>query len=943
MSVAFSFMKIAAKAVLNAVGGGITGDILVEVLPEVASEVWQWWGKGRSADQIQKELEAVAQLTPAEAVKQAGEAVAVEAGERSNTEQAALTLYLTLIPDAIRQSQRRLTDPTGRTISPGFSVVKPDDLVPLLPARLPRFKPGDRPTGLGDLELVEMLGAGGFGEVWKARNHFFDGVPPVALKFCLDPTAKDRLLHHEAAVLNQVMRQGNHPGIVPLLDSYLGIEPPCLKYEFVAGGDLGGVIRDAHPRGGLPPRQAARIVQEVAEAIGFAHSLKPPIVHRDLKPANILVQRADGKLVFYVADFGIGGAAVAQALGQTRLGATRGHLLVSSLRGSYTPLYASPQQLRGEDPDPRDDVYSLGVIWYQLLTADLFVGAPAGGAWKKRLTERGMDPSLIELLEECINHTPADQPANAAVVAERIAAIIDKKKPPWPPDGLEREMQEALEEMRTKSDARAYFKRQGPARIVTWQAAAEQDNQFAQWLLACCLQEGIGGKKQIKAAVGLLKKAAEKGLPAAQSSLGDCYYLGEGVKANPGEAFRLYTEAAESGLMEAQINLGDCYYEGMGVKQDLAQAARLYRQAAEAGWARGQSSLGDCYFTGSGVQQDFAQAIAWYRKAAEQGEPTGQLRLAYCHEHGRGVKEGLDEAAKWYGKAAEQGDANSEFALGYCYEHGRGIGRDIEQAKHWYRKAADQDHSRAVNALDRLLNDKATSPKLDHDGTKRYWVIAPYSADPAEEFLKVWQFDLANNVISIGWTELDDISTLDEQRLRAAIDRTYPDPETSAQAKGQYFGMLWSFYHKIKLGDVIVARQGTKKIVGVGTVIRTAYFDPNKTISDVGDWFTFGHHLDVRWHESPRDKKFDTPVFSMQTVSHLPEERFRDLVGEAGTHITASVVAQWMLDELNSQGGRLNQAEAFQSILQLFGEEFASVSDRGRSRSHERSSRHFSN
>jgi formylglycine-generating enzyme required for sulfatase activity len=428
MSSSLALFKFVVRAALNYVGFGVGGEFAVEVLPEVAKDVWQWWGKGRPPEQLQHELQQLAQLPPDEAARQAGQAVAEQAAERPETERVALTTYLSLIPAAIRQSQRRLSDPTGHTVSRGLVLEKAESLLPLLPARLSRFKPGERPLPNVDLELEELLGAGGFGEVWKAHNPYFEGVPPVALKFCLDPSAKDHLLRYEAAVLNQVMRQGKHPGIVPLLKTYLSADPPCLEYEFVAGGDLGGIIRDARPNGGIPPRQAAFIVREVAEAVGFAHRLTPPIVHRDLKPANILIQRiADGKLAFRVADFGIGGVAAAQAIGQTRLGVTRGQSLVSSLKGSYTPLYASPQQVQGEPPDPRDDVYSLGVIWYQLLTAEVLAGAPSGSAWKKHLAEKRTPAPLVELLEECINHKPADRPANAAILAERIAAIISKE------------------------------------------------------------------------------------------------------------------------------------------------------------------------------------------------------------------------------------------------------------------------------------------------------------------------------------------------------------------------------------------------------------------------------------------------------------------------------------------------------------------------------------
>ncbi len=273
-------------------------------------------------------------------------------------------------------------------------------------------------TGV-DWELVELLGVGGFGEVWKARNPHFDGVAPVALKFCLNPAAKARLLKHEATIINQVMHQGKHKGIVPLLHTYLGADPPCLAYEYIDGGDLAGLIRGR--RGGLPARQAALVIQGLAEIVGFAHRLNPPIVHRDLKPANVLVKpRSDGKLSLRITDFGIGGLAIQQAVAQPRPASKTGAFLTAAVHGAYTPLYASPQQMCGDGPDPRDDVYALGVIWFQLLTGDLTTGRPGGEAWKKRLTDSGMTPDLVALLASCFEDRREDRPTNGAELAEKL-------------------------------------------------------------------------------------------------------------------------------------------------------------------------------------------------------------------------------------------------------------------------------------------------------------------------------------------------------------------------------------------------------------------------------------------------------------------------------------------------------------------------------------------
>lgn len=158
-----------------------------------------------------------------------------------------------------------------------------------------------------------------------------------------------------------------------------------------------------------------------------------------------------------------------------------------------------------------------------------------------------------------------------------------------------------------------------------------------------------------------------------------------------------------------------------------------------------------------------------------------------------------------------------------------------------------------------------------------YWVIAPFTAEEPEMFRRVWKFDLENNLISIGWSDLGDISALDKARLRSLIDKTYPnDP---AGARGQACAMLWKFYHSIKLGDIIVARQGTKKIVAVGTVRRTAYYDQTRSRAVwPGEVKPFANHLDVEWRSSPRDKVFPKAVFGPLTLCSIPEARFRYLV-----------------------------------------------------------------
>lgn len=413
------FLKCVGKAALKAVAKAVPfGDVALDI----AREVNDAWEKQHRLDDIQ----ALVQASAKEIGSQVAAVVRELAANQPQPVRETLTAYLMQVPAAVQQSLRREADPTGTTVPRELSLNSAEDLVTLLPQRLPRFHPGDRPLPGVDWELVELLGTGGFGEVWKARNPLMDSVEPVALKFCLDPAAKDRLLRHEATILNQVMRQGKHSGIVGLMHTYLTADPPCLEYQYVEGGDLAGHIKSRKTPS--PPLQVARIIQILAEVAGFAHQLDPPIVHRDLKPANILVQTtARGKTSFRITDFGIGGLVAQQSLKESKRSTETKQNLVECVRGAHTPLYASPQQKRGAEPDPRDDVHALGVIWYQMITGDLAKGPPTGRAWEQRLVERGMSQPLVDLLRSCMEEEPQDRPENGAALANRLGALLQEE------------------------------------------------------------------------------------------------------------------------------------------------------------------------------------------------------------------------------------------------------------------------------------------------------------------------------------------------------------------------------------------------------------------------------------------------------------------------------------------------------------------------------------
>src|SRR5215510_4430751 len=247
MSASVTLLRFVARSLLNAVSGGLAGDLVCDVLPEVAQKTWGNWSKEKNEVERQAEVAALAQASDEEVRRLVRQAVQEAAKDQPEEVRQQLTGYLMQVTATIRHSFRRPTDPTGKTVPAGLVLRKASDLLSLLPSRQPRFRPGQQPLANVDLELVELVGVGGFGEVWKAKNPNRRHASPVALKFCLDPEAAE-VLRNEVDVLDRVMSQGRHPGIVRLQHTYLSAETPCLEYEYVEGGDLAGLIGRASCR-----------------------------------------------------------------------------------------------------------------------------------------------------------------------------------------------------------------------------------------------------------------------------------------------------------------------------------------------------------------------------------------------------------------------------------------------------------------------------------------------------------------------------------------------------------------------------------------------------------------------------------------------------------------------------------------------------------------------
>jgi len=272
--------------------------------------------------------------------------------------------------------------------------------------------------------LLRKLGEGGMGQVYLAEHLAMSRMCAVKLMHAglrSDTEAVSRF-RREAANAGRI----SHPNVAAMYDS--GETADGLIYlamEYVPGDSLASLLKWENP---LPVRRAVGIAIQVADALAAAHQLG--IIHRDLKPDNIIISRSrDGDDLAKVVDFGIAKATRSDAQTVTRVGFVLG-----------TIQYMSPEQMLGEPLDARSDIFSLGVILYEMLVGKRLVeGATDESVITRRLTEpppmpRRANPNVPKALEEInvrmLARHAEDRFQSAAEVSEALTAL--RLHPPVP-------------------------------------------------------------------------------------------------------------------------------------------------------------------------------------------------------------------------------------------------------------------------------------------------------------------------------------------------------------------------------------------------------------------------------------------------------------------------------------------------------------------------------
>jgi eukaryotic-like serine/threonine-protein kinase len=577
-------------------------------------------------------------------------------------------------------------------------------------------------TMVGQYELLELLGEGGIGQVHAARDTVLGR--EVAIKSLRPELLNDASFVERFRAEATNLARLNHPNISTLYTLLAEGKHLYMVMELVRGRTLETILKE---RGGaFSVREAIAVVSQAAEGLSYAHGMG--IIHRDIKPANMIIN--DGGLL-KIMDFGI-----ARVQGSQRL--TRDGTIVGTL------AYMAPEQLRAEEVDARTDLYSLAIVFYEMLSGAVPFSAASDYDLMRaqiheapgRLTSRvpGLDASVEKALIKALSKNPDDRFPSVAAFRDALGASVARSE-------IEQLTKNATRvgTMLAATDIPVIKPaRKGAAAPLVRGFAIGTAVVVGIGIIALVLQtllappsqkiadlSKFGARPGVSAAAPARQVAeaprspslptgampssegfVRAGAPVSSPSVGPANLPSSGNSANPASDIDADVgsvpgpKVATAALPETAV----AYYE----KKDYQAARTLAEPLAKNGDAECEFIMGVLYDDGlGGVDRDSFRAFDWYRKSANQGYVKAEFNLAVMYDNGEGTPPNKAEAFNWYYRAAEKNYASAQLDVGLIYRNGmNGVTKDEQLARQWLGKAAASDNpeiaQKAKTALDSM-------------------------------------------------------------------------------------------------------------------------------------------------------------------------------------------------------------------------------------------------
>lgn len=682
-------------------------------------------------------------------------------------------------------------------------------------------------TELREYSIESVLGAGGFGIVYKARHRETSGTVAIKEYFPREFAARDELavvslssasndafasgldrFVHEARQLEKFQTL---PGVVSVRTFFRANGTAYLVMNYEDGLPLSEFLARREAEGNpFTETDLLAVMRPLLAALEVVHGEQ--VLHRDIKPENIFIRRKDA----------LAGRPAEPVL--IDFGAAKQNYLTTYSRSEsvFTEGYAPLEQMwssSSQEVGPWTDLYAAGALMWRMVAGgcpgdsrlsvahesdSIGTESPAWSPTPRAAEKRAYalhkgrpDPMVpaVELgagrfslhvlmaIDRCLALDPEDRPQDCGEMRALFNALVRPRRASPDTHG-EQSITEGFEVAN-----KAYSQGEYEIALREYCRLAELGHAGAQFRLGEMFYYGKGVPEDLVRARQLYKRAAEQGYVHAQMRLG-AYYL---ASEDHARAVKWLTCAAEQGRADVQFTLGKMYKNGEGVPKDWNQAVNWFTCAAEQGDAEAQYQLGMMYKDGDdgagmrflrrilhneGVPEDEAHAVQWYTRAAEQGHAKAQDELGLMFETGVGVSKDHGQAIKWYARAAEQGYADAQYHLGDMYRGGYGVPKDNAVALRWFTRAAERGHAFARRHLGDMYADGEGTQEDDPDAQ----AVQSFTR-AAEQGIADAQYMLGC-MYANGWGVSEDVT-------RAA--RWYADAAEQGHAKAQCrLGLMYS-------------------------------------------------------------------------------------------------------------------------------------------------------